>query len=53
VLKRLKTKDMNMTKVLTRTALIITLAALGACGTIGGIGDDLSSAGRSISKSVN
>lgn len=53
MLKRFKTKETGMTKTLTRTALIIALAALSACATVQGMGEDLSSAGTSLSKSAS
>lgn len=42
-----------MTRKLSHIAIIITLAALSACATVDGVGKDLSTAGKAISKSAS
>ena len=42
-----------MTRKLSHIAIIITLTALSACGTVNGIGKDLSNAGKAISQSAS
>jgi predicted small secreted protein len=43
----------HMARTLTRLTFITTLMALSACGTVRGIGHDLSAAGQAISKTAS
>jgi predicted small secreted protein len=42
-----------MARTLTRITIITTLMALTACGTVRGIGHDLSNAGNAITKTAS
>jgi len=42
-----------MTRTVTRITLILALAVLSACATVNGMGKDISTAGKAISKSAS